>query len=201
MQRLRLWASEPETLQNADLFGSWSGTASNGYSFTYTFEASGAFTWSLVGASGTALLGRGRFSTSGGTLILTGSFRAEEGDMYRTRLELSPYMGASAFCDSALTSDSHDGEIGTWRNVTTVQHLDDNDLPLGEPRTLVEILDLHPDGSVNETTTSGLSRRGRYTRDGDKVTTTFTFGNASSVRTYVLIDDTALCDPVYRLGR
>jgi hypothetical protein len=196
MHRMIAFAWPGEILSSSDLLGTWSGTASNGYSFAYTFEAT-RFTWSLVRARGNVVIADGTFSMTGGKLILDGTFRGEDGPS-RTRVELSPFVSSSVLCDSAFTSESHDREVGRWTNVMTVQSLDDDDMPLGEPRTVVQVLDLDADGTVAEITAGGALRRGTYVRTGDRITMTFTSGNFSTVRTYTLVDDFALCDPLYR---
>ena len=115
--------------QAPGLVGSWRGTASNGYSFAYAFQPNGTFTWWHVGSSGSTLLAQGSFRASANTLVLDGTFRGAEGELYRTRVELSAYMTDSMLCDSAFTSERHDGAVGRWTNVTTVQSLDADDMP------------------------------------------------------------------------
>jgi hypothetical protein len=188
------------TITSKQLLGTWNGMASVGKTYRYTFGADGSFQYGWMISQTFAPLASGTFSIGDKhTLKLDGQATDEEGGLHHVVASVDAYATPTAFCDSALyAAEAYDSFVGDWTMSQTSVELDANGVPLGPETTHVTTMSFDGNGFVLEDV-DGNQAGGSYTQTGDQVTVSMPEGNGSveAVRTYTVVDNAVLCDPVY----
>jgi hypothetical protein len=180
-------------IQPTELVGTWTGTQSNGKTYRYTFDAAQHFEYGPMLDSGFVSLANGKVTVDGEQLVLDSAITDESGAQSFVRMTLDAHVSSAGLCVGLYRSQSGGDLVGRWTSDSTVQALDANGAPTGDPQDNFDAIVTYADGTYIKD--SGESGTWEHTAD------TITFKTAPShgtyaVRGFKLVDD-VMCDPLF----
>jgi hypothetical protein len=182
------------------LTGTWTGTATNNSTTSYTFRSDGTFEYDAIADGATTSLAAGTFHNDYGTLTIDAAVtNPETGENSTTEMQFqSYYASGTSFCDAGYQAESASmgSVVGSWQSSVESQPIDANGNSSGAPSLDARSLSLAEDDTFSMSTDAG-TQTGTYTLSGTKLTTTIANNNVESIENFTLIDGLELCDPVF----